>query len=1820
AVKNFVINYTSAPSTIMSGGLLVSSAAVLSDKRLTSGMSMFVSQAGSAMRTQVSSGAVQQVFSGGTATSTTVRNGGVMYVSGGGSALDLNLSGGTAYIYNNGSAGNVKIHSDGVLNVSNTAVVSGVYVSSGGKITAPVSANVSAVTFASGAAISSFILQTLQYYDKLPDNLNLNNVILSGSAVLSSGAVVKNIEMGYKDKLTVSSGGTASLKFNPWRGTVSSAAGASVEYLDREANVYYGGSATGILSKGNTLDNLDITNKQSAAVYSNGLLRNAELYSSGYAHIYGGAANNTTINSGGSMHISEGFANHTQVNSSGYMYISRNGSADNTTVNSAGRVYIYGQAAGMQVTTGGSVNVCSEGILSNGTVTTGGRVNVSSGGSANNMDIAGGSIYISSGASAGTIAVGSSGYAAVYGGGEADLLQVASYGSAYVADGGYIGSADTSSGGKLTLYGELSSANVGSRTELTLESTAIFNSIHVESAGKLYLAACTVNGAITTERGSQLVLLGDSKSNVNITVKGVLDTTPLKSHTLDMQNHTLTLDLQDHSGAAAYMLDNLANIKNYKLAVTVSASQVSGSYTLARGAKDFTGSITVKCGTLQSSISVGSSVTLGNAEYTLALNSSNYLTLTVNNSNTEVHPTTSEYIPGTWSTDWEQASEYARKNNKLIFLFCGEKSACAPTDVMENKLLKDPEFLKLAKNNLVLLHNTNPTDKSYDGSPVGYLLDYNGTSVASRSGFGANYYNSWMEWLKLNLGIGSKGVHIFSGGNIETHNIYSGAVITNQTVYVLGVTIQDWQIEACDVCAGCSGVHIISGGIASNVKINTMGSMSISSGGIANNTTISSGFMTVFSGGTVNNTNIIYYALNISNGGTANNTTASSRGGLNVYSQGIALNTFLSGRYMHLYGVANSTTVNSGGYIDINSGGTANSTTISFDGYMYISSGGAASNTIVNSGGSAFVYNGGAASNTIVNSGGSAVVYNGGYASGGSVDLYGRMSIASGAAAVEIKENGGYVYVAEGANATFAANTVNGLTLNTSMTVHQNTVANNITLDSSGIIYIYGGSANNTTVNSGGYMFLFYGGSANNTIVNNAGRIYISSGGSAANTTLNGGYLAISGGETTSSLVNGGTEDVFTDGTTYNATVMSGGRILLAGGKAVSTIVSSGGNLSVRSHSGALSYASDAQILSGGFMDVYDSSTAESTVIEQGGYVRVRNYGSAVSTLIKSGASMYVHSSSGYAYDTVISGFGRVYDGATMSKTVIASGGSFHLWRGGILKDVNVQYGGLLDLRESAPVLAGDVIVTGQLKASYNQNVDASQAKIVADLAPRKTTNDYSIINLDYLGKTNLTVNVDLNQADGTYKLASNAAKWDSALALTVTENYLGKTYTSTLTETLEINQKFLYNNKLYTLSKTSNNLMLDIKTVDSKVPAKPVISISSGSWTNSDVKIKATYCDNSVKKEYSFDQKNWYAYTGEIVVSENKTVYFRGGNEYDVYGAVAAVPITFIDKLNPALTLSVDKTALTNQNVTVTALFNDSLSGIKSVTYLWDGQDGNMTGWLNGDSYTAAGNGTIYFKVVDNANNSVLKSYRVNNIDKTVPELTISGNLSTPTSKVKLSATAADNSGNVTLQYSFGRQNWSNGASLELTENCTVYFRAMDNAGNETLKTLIVSNIDKSAPDKSTVFADITNTTTRAVTVTMIFGSNAVQKEYSLDGKNYLPYPENGVVITQNGTVYFRSIDKAGNISEITEYVVNNIDKLAAAKPVAAADITAATNKNVTVTATFSQDTVVREYSLDNINWNTYTTGIVFEENGTVCFRGTDLAGNISETTEYVV
>ena len=207
-----------------------------------------------------------------------------------------------------------------------------------------------------------------------------------------------------------------------------------------------------------------------------------------------------------------------------------------------------------------------------------------------------------------------------------------------------------------------------------------------------------------------------------------------------------------------------------------------------------------------------------------------------------------------------------------------------------------------------------------------------------------------------------------------------------------------------------------------------------------------------------------------------------------------------------------------------------------------------------------------------------------------------------------------------------------------------------------------------------------------------------------------------------------------------------------------------------------------------------------------------------------------------------------------------------------------------------------------------------------------------------------------------------------------------------------------------------------------------------------------------------------------------------------------------------------------------------------------------------------------------------------------------------------------------VVKEYSFDNKNWQiYTVAIVFEQNGIVYFRGTDEAGNiSDVTTYQVTNIDKIAPNKPTVNADITALTNGDVTISATFSSDSVVKEYSFDNKNWQIYTV-AIVFEQNGIVYFRGTDEAGNISDVTTYQVTNIDKVAPSKPMAVANTAEPTNSDVTVTVTFSNDSAVKQYRIGNGEWKNYIESFTVSENGTIYFRAEDAVGNES-TNELVI
>ena len=287
----------------------------------------------------------------------------------------------------------------------------------------------------------------------------------------------------------------------------------------------------------------------------------------------------------------------------------------------------------------------------------------------------------------------------------------------------------------------------------------------------------------------------------------------------------------------------------------------------------------------------------------------------------------------------------------------------------------------------------------------------------------------------------------------------------------------------------------------------------------------------------------------------------------------------------------------------------------------------------------------------------------------------------------------------------------------------------------------------------------------------------------------------------------------------------------------------------------------------------------------------------------------------------------------------------------------------------------------------------------------------------------------------------------------------------------------------------------------------------------------------------------------------------------------------------------------------------------IKATKYtLTDQKDGNYS-WTvtaNSGNDTSATSTAATFTV--DATGPKFKSGAASSAKASKTSLTVKWDAATDASGVK----------NYVLQYGPGdydKSTWysttvtTNSYSGKVIRNGNYNYRiyAVDNYNNVSAKYLSGSFVVKNAgPKAPTVKASTTAATNKNVTLTATFGSDSAKKQYSTDKATWKTYSK-AISVGSNGTYYFRGVDAAGNVSSVTAYKVSNIDKTAPDAPTVKASTTKATNKNVTLTATFSSDSAKKQYSTDKTTWKTYSKAISVGKNGTYYFRGIDAAGNAS-------
>jgi hypothetical protein len=436
---------------------------------------------------------------------------------------------------------------------------------------------------------------------------------------------------------------------------------------------------------------------------------------------------------------------------------------------------------------------------------------------------------------------------------------------------------------------------------------------------------------------------------------------------------------------------------------------------------------------------------------------------------------------------------------------------------------------------------------------------------------------------------------------------------------------------------------------------------------------------------------------------------------------------------------------------------------------------------------------------------------------------------------------------------------------------------------------------------------------------------------------------------------------------------------------------------------------------------------------------------------------------------------------------------------------------------------------------------------------------------------------------------------------------------------------------------------------IDNIVPTDPTMVENPTGWTNNDVLVTITYPVDAIVKEYSTNGTSWNTYMEPVAVSTNGiTVYARATDAAENQSGTTIMTITNIDKILPTViygTNGASDIKIASTTVTVGDAGGSSLNE-STLQYVWDTQ--NITtpgsGWAsftNGDTITKTGVTGIYYlwvKAVDNAGNSIIAKSSSFVIDNTAPENpTLVANPAGWTNENVL-VTISYSADTAIKEYSLDGTSWSMYTTEIVvgTNGITVYARATDTAENTSETSAItINNIDKVSPTVGYVIVGGENSqTANAIVIVSDAGGSSINEstlQYVWDTQNTIEpssgwalYINNLVVGSAGGTgtyyLWIKGADNAGNtvVSKTNAFVIDNT---APTNPIISASPLTWTNLDVMVTITYSEDTTVKEYSLDGTSWSTYVEEIPVRTNNTTVYaRGRDAAENQSGQSSLTV
>ena len=928
------------------------------------------------------------------------------------------------------------------------------------------------------------------------------------------------------------------------------------------------------------------------------------------------------------------------------------------------------------------------------------------------------------------------------------------------------------------------------------------------------------------------------------------------------------------------------------------------------------------------------------------------------------------------------------------------------------------------------------------------------------------------------------GYNKFTVSGTATDLVLSGYWIGNQDDHYAYMTLLSGA-AASNICVNGGGCVFLSENTFMNSTFVNGGNVYISSGGATSNTTMSGGNMHIFLGGVANDTVMTDARMYVSEGGSAGNIILSG------YRDHYASVTLLAGA------VGNNISVNSAAYVYVYDGGVIRETSIASDGNVHVYSGGAASVTTVTDGGNLHISSGGMATDLIVDFGG-INVSSGGTATNATIGSSCVISVDHGGVASCLTVmSGGHIYIYRGTIQHIGSNSAYIDKVNSDGTI--NNISGLVTHGRN--VFSLTGTATDMVLsgyqNAENSVTLLSGAIAQNTAVNGGGSLFISSGGVASSTTLtSGGTVIFNEGF----ICHTGKNTAYVDKINADGTINNISGLMAYRGDKFSV---TGTATDITLSGGYYNSLSSMTLLSGG--------TAVNTVINRDGRMYVSSGAAAEGTTNNNGGRVYV---CGGNLTNCTNQWGGIYvsEGGVISNTVVA-GGSVTLLSGAIAQNTAVNGGGSLFI--SSGGVASSTTLTSGGTVIFNEGFICHTGK-----------------NTAYVDKIN---------ADGTINNISGLMA------------YRGDKFSVTGTAT-DITLSGGYYNSLSSMTLLSGGTAVNT-----------VINRDGRMYVSSGAAAEGTTNNNGGR------------------------VYVCGGN-------------------------------LTNCTNQWGGLIYVSEGGVISNTVVAGGSvfisgGGTLCGtmYISGGVVSAYSGSLIDFTVAECTN---ADDYLINDLSK------ISG---TPTYTITVSATQT----NGTYRLAQGAENFTGSITIgdaiedygsitvngdDLVYNDITY--SLDQADGNL--TLTITEVDLIPPEKPIAIPSTTDPTNKDVTVSVTYSEDSTVKQYKI-GENgeWVDYTQS-FAVENNATIYFRAEDAAGNEST-SSLVVANIDKTAPIQPLASVDVTAVTNKDVTITATFSEDSVIKHYKIGDGEWQNYVGAFSVSENGTIYFRAEDAAGNES-SNELVI